>query len=107
MKTLRDLLTDKCIEKGWDFSEESLEETLRNNFPIVWKGDEDSHRWRIEYSVVCKILDDGVERFFCYSSCKGTNDNSWEDAGYNFEGIDKVYEVYPKIVETITYVREL
>ena len=53
-----------------------------------------------------KILDEGKERFFRYSACKGTNENSWEDAGYSFEGIDNVVEVFPHEVTTIEYREE-
>jgi hypothetical protein len=107
MKTLRELLVQESIANGWDYDEEEmLEETLRECFPAVWTGDEDQRRWRIEFQVVCKIVDDGFERFFKYSACKGTGENSWEDAGYTFEGIDKVTEVFPKEVTTIIYVDE-
>ena len=83
--------------------DEELEEVLRERFPVVWSGDEDSRRWRIDYYNVCKIVDNGVDRYFKYSACKGTNDNSWEDAGYYFEGVDSVEEVFPKEVTTIVY----
>jgi len=99
MNTLRQILEshNKYI------TEDSLEETLRECFPIVWEGDDEEYRWRIEYSIVCKIVDGGVDRYFKYTSCKGTNDNSWEDAGYTFEGIDSVVEVYPREVTTVVY----
>jgi hypothetical protein len=106
MKTLREILTQHNSAQGWDTSEEGLEESLRESFDVVWKGDEDVRRWRINYSVVCKIVDEGIERFFMYSACKGTNDNSWEDAGYEFEGIDNVVEVFPKEVKTTIYVNK-
>lgn len=103
IKTLRQLLTDYCEKEGYATDDESLEETLRECFDEVWEGDEDECRWRIDYSIVCKIEDDGSPRYFEYSACKGTNENSWEDAGYYFEGIDNVREVYPKEVTTTIY----
>lgn len=107
-KTLRELLIEKAKEAeyydGFELSEESLEEVLREDTLLVWEGDDSPHRWRIDYLCVCKIVDQGEERFFCYSACKGTNDNSWEDAGYHFEGIDEVTEVFPKEITTIDYV---
>ena len=106
MKTLRQILEEHNKVEGFDVDDDALEESLRESFPVVWTGDEDSHRWRIDYSCVCKIVDAMNERFFTYSACKGTNDNSWEDAGYCFEGIDNVVEVFPKEVTTITYVTE-
>jgi len=108
MKTLRELLIEICTateDQRIIFNEEGdefLEKTLRG-LPIVWKGDEDQRRWRIDYRIVCKIVDDGFERFFKYSSCKGTNENSWEDAGYIFEGIDNVKEVFPKEIVSVIY----
>lgn len=69
----------------------------------MWEGDEDEHRWRIDYYVVTKFKDNVVDRYFKYSACKGTNDNSWEDAGYRFEGIDNVVEVFPQQVVTTIY----
>jgi len=110
MRTLRQILTEKCEKDGTmsrDIDDELLEETLREDYLTVWEGDDESHRWRIEFSVVVKIIDDNMERFFCMSACKGTNDNSWEDAGYYFEGIDKVCEVYPHEVTTTVYKREM
>ena len=102
-KSLRVLLEEYNKSEGFDTDDDTLEESLRECFPVVWEGDEDEHRWRIEYSVVCKIIDGSSERYFKYSSCKGTNENSWEDAGYYFEGIDGVVEVFPTEVETIVY----
>lgn len=107
-KTLRELLIDIAKNSKWytggeDFDDKYLEEVLREDTMEVWEGDDSEHRWRIDYSVVCSIMDDGVERFFSYSACKGTNDNSWEDAGYYFEGIDNVPEVYAHEVTTIEY----
>ena len=108
MKTLRDLLIDyakssEWYEEGTELDEEYLEEVLRENTKLVWEGNEDSRRWRIDFDVVGMIKDGDKERFFKYSSCKGTNDNSWEDAGYTFEGIDNVPEVFPHEVTTIEY----
>lgn len=108
--TLREILTDICLSNGWIThdetpDEELLEEALRD-LPVVWKGDEDQRRWRIEYQCVCRVNVSGSLRYFKYSSCKGTNDNSWEDAGYQFEGIDNVSEVYPHEVKTIEYRHE-
>lgn len=104
MKTLREILTQWCINNDEEVTEDSLEEVLRECYDVVWEGDENKRRWRIDFSAVCKIVDEGVERFFEYTCCKGTNDNSWEDAGYLFEGIDNVPEVFPKEVKTIVYV---
>lgn len=96
MRSLRQLLEEFCDKKGFDKGDESLEEVLREFFRVVWEGDEDSRRWRIDYNVVVEI-EDGIHlRYFKFSACKGTNDNDWEDAGYRFEGIDKVREVYEK-----------
>jgi hypothetical protein len=104
MKTLREILTQHNSAQGWDTSEECLEESLRESFDVVWEGDEDARRWRINYQRVCEIVVYGQKRYFMYSACKGTNDNSWEDAGYVFEGIDNVVEVFPKEVKTTIYV---
>jgi hypothetical protein len=102
MKTLRELLVD--LAGDVDADDEELEECLRECGDVVWDGNEDEHRWRIEYEVVAKFMDGDKVRYFKYSACKGTNDNSWEDAGYDFEGIDKVYEVFPKEIVTTVYV---
>lgn len=102
-KTLRELLTEYALQEDYDVDDDTLEELLREEFHVVWQGNEDQRRWRINYDVVCKIMDGNQERFFKYTACKGTNDNSWEDAGYTFEGIDNVIEVYPKEVTTIIY----
>lgn len=104
MSTLREILTQHNAAQGWDTDEDCLEESLRECFDVVWEGNEDERRWRIDFSVVCKIVDEGVERFFEYTCCKGTNENSWQDAGYVFEGIDNIPEVFPKEVKTIIYV---
>tara|TARA_R110002126_G_scaffold166395_3_gene314100 strand:- start:3484 stop:3804 length:321 start_codon:yes stop_codon:yes gene_type:complete len=101
MKTLRGLLTELSVSDGCIGS---LEEYLRDCTLVVWEGDEEEHRWRIDYDVVSKIMDGNQPRYFKYSSCKGTNDNSWEDSGYCFEGIDAVLEVFPKEVSTTVYV---
>lgn len=110
MKTLRELLTQKAIEKKYInesqkdvINDDILEEVLRDEFKCVWYGEDDVHRWRINFTCVCEILDNDTKRYFAYTACKGTNDNSWEDAGYRFEGIDQVVEVYPKEVTTINY----
>lgn len=106
-KTLRELLTEYALQEDWGTDDATLEELLREVFPVVWEGNEDRRRWRINYEVVCKIIDDNQERYFKYTACKGTNDNSWEDAGYTFEGIDNVIEVYPKEVTTIIYTHHI
>ena len=102
-KTLRELLTEYALQEDYDVDDDGLEDTLREEFEVVWEGNEDQRRWRINYDVVCKIMDGNQERFFKYTACKVTNDNSWEDAGYTFEGIDNVIEVYPKEVTTTIY----
>jgi hypothetical protein len=106
MKTLRELLTEMCVNSGYDATDESLEETLRECSEIVHTGPSDSHRWYDVYDVVGKLTDGGKDRFFEFSSCSAAGDNSWEDAGYCFEGIDNVPEVYPKETTAITYVYE-
>ena len=103
IKTLRQLLTEYREAGIWPTDDESLEDALRECFEEIWEGDDEEYRWRIEYDVVCKIDDNGSPRYFRYSACKGTNDNSWEDAGYIFEGIDNVCEVYPEETTVITY----
>lgn len=102
-KSLRELLVEYNSQNDEDTDDASLEDTLREEFEVVWEGNEDPRRWRINYDVVCKINDNGKDRYFKYTAYKGTNDNSWEDAGYTFEGIDNVVEVYPKEVTTIIY----
>ena len=100
MKTLRELLTEYNIEEGYSTDDSSLEETLREAFPIVYKGDAEEHRWRIEYNYVCKI----DNRFFCYTEHSSKSERCCgEDVGYFFEGIDNVPEVYPHEVKTIEY----
>ena len=103
MKTLRELLTEENTLHGYELDDDSLEETLRESFEVVWEGNERPHRWRIDYDVVIKIPDGYLSRFFKFTACKGTNENSWEDAGYYFEGIDKVREVYPHEVTVVQY----
>lgn len=104
MRSLRELLVDDCQANEYSPNDDcNLEEALRESFPVVWEGDDEVHRWRIDYTCVCKIMDGENARFFSYSACKGTNQNSWEDAGYHFEGIDEVGEVYPVEVTTIRY----
>jgi hypothetical protein len=100
MKTLRELLTDIHKRSNFDTDEDTLEETLRE-LPIVFKGNHDTHRWRVDYDCVAKVEDDGVDRYFMYTACTGVGDNSWEDAGYEFEGIDNVVEVKP-VEKTVT-----
>lgn len=104
MKTLREYLIAYSLAEEGDNTEEGLEELLRENFEEVWEGDEDERRWCINYYIVVKITIDSEDRFFKFSACKGTNDNSWEDVGYSFEGIDNVQEVTPKEVKTTVYV---
>lgn len=58
---------------------------------------------KVLWNILEKITDGNTKRYFAYSACKGTNDNSWEDAGYRFEEIDQVAEVYPTEVTTINY----
>lgn len=108
MKTLRHLLEEhaKVNYPNCEHDEDFLEECLREGFDVVWEGDEDHHRWRIEYDCVCEIDDNGKSRYFKYSSCKGTQELDWEGAGYDFEGIDNVYEVYPKVIQTVEYTTE-
>jgi len=106
MKTLRELLIEYNQAEDYDIDDGSLEETLRECFDVAWEGSDREHRWRIDYDVVVKIPDGCLSRFFKFTSCKGTNDNSWEDAGYVFEGIDNVVEVYPKAVTKIIYTTE-
>lgn len=107
MNTLRQLLVAEGDRLGttWDTdnNDDTLEEIMRECFEVMWTGDEDERRWRINYKIVIKIPDNGTDRFFMYSACKGTNDNSWEDAGYKFEGIDNVKEVFPREVSTTIY----
>ncbi len=110
-KTLRELLMQESLQCAWvekeDISDAVLEETLRerfnavHEFPPHYQG-----RWRSESYVVIAIEDGEEDRFFAYSTCYSTDSNSWEDAGYCFEGIDNVAEVYPKEVITTTYVSE-
>ena len=102
MKTLRELLVELIDEVCVDA--ELLEEYLRSCGDVVWEGDDEEYIGRIEYDVVAKFMDGGKARYFKYSSCKGTNGNSWEDAGYSFEGVDNVGEVFPKEVVTTVYV---
>ena len=104
MKTLRQILTNYCLANGWGTDDDELEETLRECFDVVAHTEDRPHRWCIEFDCVCKIEDEGCTRYFEYSSCKGTNDNSWSDAGYEFEGIDNVVEVFPKEVMVVKYV---
>ncbi len=111
MKTLRDLLIQKALEdsstKVEDIDDEVLEETLREGFNTVYEFPTHYEgRWRTESNVVAAILDDNIIRYFSYSTCYSTDSNSWEDAGYSFEGIDNVAEVFPKEITTTTYVTE-
>ena len=106
MNTLRGLLTTYCESKGYSAEEDSLEEALRESFSVVWTGEADEHRWRTEYDVVAKINDDGVDRFFKYTTFTAkTEDGDAESCGYYFEGIDNVVEVFPKEVTTTIYQR--
>jgi len=39
MKTLRELLTKRCEEDGFNTDDESLEECLREAGEVIWEGE--------------------------------------------------------------------
>lgn len=107
METLRDLLEKEAKQSCWyeegdKITDELLEEVLRE-LPVVWEGNRREHRWRVDYDLVYKIMDGDEERFFEATSCDCTGDNSAEDCGYTFEGIDNIPEVFPEQVTTTVY----
>ena len=102
-KTLRELLTEYALQEDYDVDDDTLEELLREEFPVVWEGNVDQCRWYIDYEIVCKVTDCDQDRYFKYSARKATNGDSWSDSGYKFEGINNVVEVYPIEVTTTIY----
>jgi hypothetical protein len=101
MKTLREILTEKCVQEGWATDDENLEEVLRECYPAVYEEELSQHRWRVDYKVVAKIEDGNIERFFSFTSYGNSGDLDAEGCGYEFEGIDNVVEVEP-YQETVT-----
>ena len=100
MKTLRELLTKRCEEDGFNTDDESLEECLRESGDVIWEGEYSEQRWRTTYTVVSKL--DG--RLFRFSSfIARTEGDDAESCGYAFEGIDNVVEVVPYEKVTIAY----
>lgn len=92
MDTLREILTKKALSEGWSTNDEGLEEILRDYYTQVSRKEFCKHRWMIRYLVVVEIED----RFFQFTDFVSlSSDGDAESAGYEFEGIDKVPEVYP------------
>lgn len=103
MKTLREILTDRCTDDGCEADDEALEEVLRDCYNEVYRDSGDEHRWRVEYETVKEV----EGRFFRVSSFVGKGDcMDAEEAGYSFEGIDNCPEVYPHEVKALIYKTE-
>lgn len=100
MKTLREILTEKCEAEGWGTDDIELEETLREIYPVVSSEHHEAKRWCDIWMLVANV--DG--RFFRYSGYTNNNENDAEGSGYHFEGIDNVVEVFPKEIVEIIYV---
>ena len=103
MKTLRELLVEYNTKKGYGLEEDTLMESLLDDFEVMEVGEHDRHRWYSTFEKVIKLEDNGVERFFkvedidVHGECADKYDCGWED------NVDNAWEVFPKEVTTIVY----
>lgn len=106
MKTLRELLVERCVAEGWDMDEEGLQELLCEGYPVVWEGDNVESRWYTAATAVVQVVDGDNKRYFSHSICTYSGENSPEDAGFYPTAIDDIQEVFPVQVMTTVYVTE-
>lgn len=87
---------------GWETTEESIVETIREAGKHVWTGNESSRRWWTDCFTVVEL--DGM--LIGYNNAKTTGDNGPEDCGWEFDK-KSICEVTKKteMVEVTTYER--
>lgn len=104
MKTLAQLLIEHNIKHGYDVSIDGLREALLECFPTKWQGNSVEYRWRVDDSRVVEIIDGNTPRYFMFTVCSYSGENSWEDAGFCWQSFDEMVEVEPKEVRSIVWV---
>lgn len=78
--------------------EEDIIETLQES-KVLWKGNEDKHRWWTVYTYVVEI--NGM--YIGYEDAETTGDMNAREAGYEFD-IDSICEYEPKEITTTIFV---
>lgn len=104
-KTLKQFIIAYYDENGWAYSNQDLYETFEDTYNIVYKSDEDEHRWYTLWSVVRLVNIDGVDRFFedTLYDMHG-EDADRDDVGFEAPDLDDLVEVFPKQILTTIYV---
>lgn len=104
MKTLAQLLIEYNVKHGYDVTIEELRDTLLYRMQTKWQGDSVEYRWRVDESRVVEIMDDDALRYFMFTVCSYSGENSWEDAGFYWQSFDEMVEVEPREVRSIKWV---
>lgn len=104
MKTLAQLLIEYNLQHDYDVTIEDLRDTLLYSMQTKWQGDSVEHRWRVDESRVVEIMDGSTPRYFKFTVCSYSGENSWEDAGFYWQTFDEMVEVEPKEVRSIAWV---
>lgn len=81
MKTAREFLEEYNDAHNWPVDDESLKETLADVGKIVWKGEDDVHRWYIRRPTVKEF--DG--EFIYYWDYVITGDDSMSDMDLEYD----------------------
>lgn len=107
MKTVRELLTAKCMEEDLhvqiDYTDEELFEYLTECCSLVQESSRDEHRWYFVLWNVNKVNFEGTDYFIEYMTYdpKGEDANA-EDCGFTLN-FDDMKFVYPQEVTTVVY----
>lgn len=89
------------LEKGWDTSEESIIETIRDGGKHVWSGNDKPRRWWTD----CFTVVDVGGMLIGFDDAKTTGDDSPTDKGWDFNP-ESICEVTAKEVVKTVYERK-
>lgn len=105
-KTLKQSIIELCIDEGFTCEDqEELYDTFQYNSNIVFKDNEDEHRWYTNWDLVREVEIDGVKRYFKDRLVDmHQEDGDAADIGWEAPDLDDLEEVFPKEVLTTIYV---
>lgn len=99
-ETIKNHVARFNLAQGWDVTDESIVETIREA-PEVWSGHDKPRRWWTDCLTVVSV--DGM--LIGFNDAKTTGDSSASDVGWEFDS-SSICEVEEKTVQVTVYQRK-